>query len=530
MTGASARVLQPVSRPRYGSTNLAGGAWGGGYEGAMRSRRLFGFRATEQSINSLLAFSGATLRARARWLSRNNPYAKKAKTEFVSNLVCTGIKPISKIDPDESPGVKESVHRAWEDWTDECDADGLTDFYGLQDLIGGALFDAGECFIRYRDRRAADGLSVPLQLQLLESEFCPLELNFTTGSGNLVKMGIEFDAVGRRVAYWMWRTHPGDIAIPVNQVGYTRIPAEEIVHVFEPTRPGQIRGESWLVAAMVKSYLLDQYDDAELARKQTAAYFAAFITKAGNDDQSPIGAQEQPALGSTDTSFNAPGEVNAGITPGTLQVLEPGEDIKFSAPADVGPNFEAFEYRALLAMCAGMGLPYFAVTGDLKQANYGSLRAGMLGMRRSIERIQHKVMVYQLCRNVWARWLPTAVLAKAVSITAAQFNASPIDWLRAKWTPPRWDWIDPSKDVKAEVEAIRGGLTTRSMSAAARGIDVEELDADMAADNARADALGLVLDSDPRRTNLRGSAPPPDTTPPASPDEETVDTAEEEAA
>ena len=68
------------------------------------------------------------------------------------------------------------------------------------------------------------------------------------------------------------------------------------------------------------------------------------------------------------------------------------------------------------------------------------------------------------------------------------------------------------------------------MSAASRGIDVEELDADMAADNARADALGLVLDSDPRRTNLRGSAPPPDTTPPASPDEETVDTAEEEAA
>jgi capsid protein len=63
-----------------------------------------------------------------------------------------------------------------------------------------------------------------------------------------------------------------------------RVPASEIIHLFRVLRPGQIRGEPWLARALVKLNELDQYDDAELVRKKTAAMFAGFITRLSPED------------------------------------------------------------------------------------------------------------------------------------------------------------------------------------------------------------------------------------------------------
>lgn len=86
----------------------------------------------------------------------------------------------------------------------------MTDFYGLQALACRAMFDGGECLIRLRPRRPEDGLTVPLQLQLLEPEHLPITLNRNLSSGNQVHAGIEFDALGRRMAYHPYRSHPED--------------------------------------------------------------------------------------------------------------------------------------------------------------------------------------------------------------------------------------------------------------------------------------------------------------------------------
>ena len=53
---------------------------------------------------------------------------------------------------------------------------------------------------------------------------------------------------------------------------------------------------------------------------------------------------------------------------------------------------------------------------------------------------------------------------------------------------------------------IRAGLTSRAEAVAKTGWRVEDIDAEIAADNARADQLGLVLDSDPRKVTLQGNA------------------------
>jgi lambda family phage portal protein len=136
-----------------------------------------------------------------------------------------------------------------------------------------------------------------------------------------------------------------------------------------------------------------------------------------------------------------------------------------------------------------MGVPYTNVTGDLRQANYSSLREGKLEFRRRIEQFQHGTLVFQLCRRVWSRWIRDAVLSGALELPGFAEDSS--RYLAVKWIPPKWDWVDPLKDRKAEIEAIEAGLKSRSDVIESEGYDAEEVDRRIAADHAREEELGL---------------------------------------
>ena len=138
---------------------------------------------------------------------------------------------------------------------------------------------------------------------------------------------------------------------------------------------------------------------------------------------------------------------------------------------------------------ASIGAVSMTVTGDLRQTSYGSMRAGMIEFRRRMEQLQHAVFVFQFCRPVWARWLADAVLGGAIDLPG--FAARRREWQAAKWIPPRWDWIDPLKDLQAEKLAVDAGFKARSDDVEAQGFDVEETDARIAADHAREETLGL---------------------------------------
>jgi len=443
-----------------------------------------------------LAATHTDLRTKSRDLVRRNAWAQAGIDAFVANAVGTGIKPQS-LAPDER--FKTAVQALWRDWCEEADAAGLTDFYGLQTLACRAMLEGGECLSRLRPRRPEDGLTVPLQLQLLEPEHLPITLNQDLPSGNQVRAGIELDALGRRVAYHLYRSHPEDGRLaPMSRLGgleTVRIDAREVLHLFRVLRPGQIRGEPWLARALVKLHELDQYDDAELVRMKTAAMFAGFVTR-----QSP----EDALLG--EGPADSEGVALAGLEPGTLQILEPGEDIKFSDPADVGGSYAEFLRTQFRAVAAAMGVAYEQLTGDLSGVNYSSIRAGLLEFRRRCEMLQHGVLVHQLCRPVWAAWMKQAVLSGA--LVAMGFtrggSAKRRQYLQAKWIPQGWQWVDPDKEFKALLVAMRAGLMSRSEAISAFGYDAEDVDPEIAADNRRADGLGLVFDSDPRQGSAGG--------------------------
>jgi lambda family phage portal protein len=498
------------------STNARKPGFARGFDAGKRGRRLRAIPSTVAAINTQIRAYGKTVVARSRYLAVNNSYASSAKDEFVSAFVGNGIMP-SPILKDKE--LRATIVETFSDWTDEADADGLTDFYGLQSVIAAEMFEAGECFVRIRPRLPEDGLTVPFQLQLLPSEMLPTEHNVTLANGARIECGIEFDAIGRRVAYWFLRKHPGEtMTFDISGASQmqVRVPADQVLHLFKPLRAGQIRGIPHTLAGMITLAMLDLYDDAELERKRIAALFGAFITRPNEEapEENPFAAQEglRKEPGAHDKS-------DFTLEPGVVVDLSEGQDVKFAEPADVGVTFEPFQYRALLKAAAGFGVTYAGMTGDRRQANYGSDRGALIHFRRKIEALQNHVMIFQFCRPIWKRWFKEAVLARAIPISATAYLATPKTFDRVKWQPPRWDWIDPYKDLQAEKLAVDSGFKARSDVIESMGGDREEVDTKIAGDQASAEEKGIAFIQlaasiivSPSETETLVEPPPPDAT------------------
>jgi len=438
-------------------------------------RRLLHFQPESGSINNLLSQSLEHLRSRSRDMVRKNSYAANIIDTIVSNSVGTGIKPQSKAKDAE---FRKRVQELWLRWTDEADSSGVSDFYGLQALVCRSMIEGGEYFVRLRTRKREDGLCVPLQLQVLESEHLDNKTNQTLANGNIIRNGIEFNRLGQREAYYLFREHSGEGSFGES----VRVPANDVLHIYRPLRPGQIRGEPWLSNILLKLYELDQYDDAELVRKKTAAMFAGFITRL--DPEANI-------LGEGES--NEQGVALSGLEPGTIQLLDPGEDIKFSEPSDVGGSYEAFMKQQLRAIAIGTGITYEQLTGDLTGVNYSAIRAGLIEFRRRCTMLQHNIMVFQFCRPVWDRWLELALLSGELDIGEKWTKGKERGKKEVKWIAQGFDWVDPLKDQQM---AVRNGFKSRAEVVSELGYDIEEIDQEIAEDQRRAGELGLSFDSD----------------------------------
>lgn len=458
------------------------------YEGAGQGRRAQGWDAPEAALNAVAIPALPTLRRRARAAVRNDPYAFSAISKRVSNIIGTGITPRARI---SDADIRTALNLLWEDWADEADADERTDFYGLQAVVARVVEESGECFVRLRQRRREDGFAVPLQLQVLAPEFCPVDRNFTTRRGNVVRAGIEFDQVGKRVAYWMYKSHPGDYrAAGAAYNELHRIPADQVLHIFEPLEGGQLRGVPRLAPVLLRLKSLDSYDDAVLFRQEVSNLFAGFITKPRQEGGPPV---LDPVTG-LPVQLDRDGTPMAAMEPGTLQELLEGEEIEFSDPPDAGNTYVDFMRQQLQAAAVGADLPYELLTGDMGDISDRVLRVLLNEFRRRIEQLQFSVYVFQLCRPVRAAWLDAAVLSGAIALP--DYAIKRREYLRTRWVPQGWAYIHPVQDVQGKLLEIGGGLASRSEHVLRTGYDSEQIDQENADDNARAQRLRLDYTTD----------------------------------
>lgn len=453
------------------------------YEGASHGPRLgnkglVGVGGPNADITGKLS----TLRKRSRHAVRNNPYATTAVETYVSNLIGNGIVAKWK-DP--------RFQALWDRWILECDADELDNIYGLQMLAARSQFEAGEVLTRQRIRQSSDGLKVPLQLQMLEADH--LDENFSRrDSINPVVLGVEFDAIGRRRAFHLWRDHPGEDSGSMLGNQRRAIPASEIIHLYRRLRPGQVRGVPELTPILVRLYEIDEMQDATLVKQKTAQLFGWIVKKI---NQNSADDEVNTITGTTEAGPN--GEQLERIVAGGVHYLDEGEEVEFSNPSGIGNNYTPWLKTELRASAKAAGLTYEQFTGDLEGLNYSSIRAGLLEFRRRIEQLQLHFIIQRWCRPVSQWFANTAVLSGAIDIP--NYWADPGEHLPS-WKPPKWDWVDPLKDIMADMLEVRGGFNTRQNKITERALDSDAVNAQLEIEQ----AMKLILDSDPSKTSSAG--------------------------
>ena len=176
------------------------------YDAASMGRRTSGWRGPGSSANAEVGPALDLLRARARELVRNTPWATQAVRCLAGEVVGEGVRPTMRVRPladtadsrREARRVGDQVADVWEAWaeTTEVDPDGRHTIYGLQELAMRACAEGGEVLVRRRTRRSTDGMSVPLQLQLLEGDHLDTAKTGTLPNGNRVIQGVEFNRRG----------------------------------------------------------------------------------------------------------------------------------------------------------------------------------------------------------------------------------------------------------------------------------------------------------------------------------------------
>lgn len=440
------------------------------YDAASSSRRTQGMRAPSGDANVTLRGS-KVLRDRARDMVRNNAIATAATRVVVDNSVGDGIIPKAQAEDDRTEREVESILRDFCDST-AVDAKGLQNLYGLQRQSVRGLVEAGEMLWFERPRRTRGDLPLNFQVETLESEMLDSTEYGRTPNGNEAYDGIEFDLIGRRVAYRIYYQNPfGDyMHTRRGPLESRRVLADRVAHLFKPDRPDQRRGVPMLAPVMPLLHDLYEYSDAKLLQQKLAAMFVAFE----HDISGDMGGN---------TEDHDPIE---DIQPGSFHRLPPGRTVEMTRPPEPHGYSEYFD-SVLRTVAAGLGITFESLAANLRGVNYTSGRLGRLDMQRNMTALQNTVIIPMICQPM-SRWLQRYV----------QMRLGPRDF-RIDWIPPRFPMTDPTKDVPATALSIRNGLTSRRHAVGELGFDVEQVDRDFAADLKRTDELGITYDTDPRR-------------------------------
>ncbi|MFW9899921.1 MAG: phage portal protein [Candidatus Thorarchaeota archaeon] len=463
------------------------------YEGASQTRRLRTWGLSSSGINTALSGSRTNLVNRTRDLHRNNPEISGGIDTKTANIIGRGITPRWNIDD-----ISDTIKELWDQSALEIDANEQLDFYGLQALATDTISISGEILVQYIYRTLKSGLTVPFQIKLLECDHLNDLSSYILPNGNTLKLGIEFNRSNRRVAYHLYKNHPGETYI-FSDTTTIRIPANKILHIYRIRRPGQIRGYPTLSPIIARMHQFDEYEDAELTRKKMAAMVAYFVETPDGDPDVGLG-------GETIEATNSDGETEdvQYIEPGLMTYLNAGEKMNVSLPADVGGNYEAFIDRNLCSIAKGMGITREQLTGDLSKVNYSSIRAGYIEVRRLFRMFQNHIIIQQMCRPIAQEWLDIAYVSSIIKIqNYLDRRKSFIS--KMKWDIDGWEWVDPLKSEKAEILAIRSGRKSLDESLGERGKNSRDVMKEIAKDNSLADELGLQLDSDGRKVNQTGT-------------------------
>lgn len=468
------------------------------FDAAAVDRLTASWQAGNIAIDSDLKSCLDRLRARSRDLFKNNEFAAKFGRMVRNNVVGADgfILQMQVRDPGRGmdSGANAAIEDAFARWSQPavCDVAGKRSFSDFCRAAALALARDGEFLIRRRF--GPDFGPFGFQLQMLDIDRLDTTYNIAPANGrNAVIMGVELDVYRRPVAYWLWDRHSMDYAAP--RQTRERVAASEILHGFIPVEDEQTRGIPWMHAVMRRMNDLNGYREAAIIAARVGASKMGFYT-------SPDGQPGTPAEGT-----DRPGEFISEATPGHFDVLPQGYGFTPFDPDYPHAQFDMFCKATLRGIASGLGVPYHELGNDLEGVNYSSIRAGTLASRDEWVLVQ-QWLIDTLLEPVFDDWLPIALAANRIVLA----NGAPLPLAKAtkfqphRWQGRRWQWVDPLKDMTANVLAIENGLDSPQQVAARQGRDVEDVVNELAEFQQLLKAKGVVLTGTTAPTGALASA------------------------
>ncbi|MAM11662.1 MAG: portal protein [Rhizobiaceae bacterium] len=475
------RAIEPFA-PRWTAQRIAARAGIAAYrqyDAAAFGRRANGIRRPQTDADAENARASARLRATGYEMFRNNKYVNSAVRHMVADMIGDGIAPQFA---HEDKAVAKRAQDHWNRWA-ESKVDGEDDFYGYEKIAAQTTIVGGEVLTQWKD---ANGVPNS-RISGLEGDFLDQAKQEDRVDGSRITQGVEFDRAGERSAYWLFDKHPGGSML-LSTFKSSPVDARYVDHLYDRQRFGQTRGVSWLAAVALDLNDIGDIEDAVRMQQKVQACLGLILVPGSGEGTSPLSTTQQAKVDPART-----GRLEESVSPGMIYRAAQGDQVQTINPSQSGGAVEFI--RQQLAAASATLAPYHRMTGDVTQANYSSLRAAMLGQWALLDDWQQNIIIPRLVKP--------AVLRR-MQIAALETGDRRILDCGISYALPVRRFVDPIKDLMAELIEIRSGIKTLTRSLAERGINAEEHLQAIKQVNDQIDLLGLALDSDPRRVTGAG--------------------------
>ena len=443
----------------------------------------------KKALKSFLAYSSGahqdidennyTLRQRARMLYMAAPIATSAIKTNRTNVIGCGLKLQARPNT-ELLGLSPEAAKDWQRRTEaefdiwakrkkSCDATGVNDFYGIQQLALMSWLLSGDVFCIMKQVPATAATPYSLRLHLIEADRVSTPgspgatfSNMTEGiakNGNKIYDGVEVDKNGAIVAYYICNNYPNELKMAASE--WTRVEAygsltgqPNIIQIMESERPEQYRGVSYLAQVIEPLLQIRRYTESELTAALIESFFTAFVMTE-NPEENPYNEAGQPQIDHSDDEYE--------MGPGQINYMKPGESITFGTPSRPNSGFDAF-IRALCEQCgAALEIPADLLLKSFN-SSYSASRAALLEAWKAFK-MRREWFVSDFCKPIYEIWLSEAVARGRIQ--APGFFNDPLireAWLGSEWVGPSQGQLDPTKEIEAEIKAVEHGFSTHEQS------------------------------------------------------------------
>lgn len=484
-------------------------ALAGGYTGASKSRRsLSEYNPRGLDADSAILPDLSALRNRCDDLARNNPVACSAINTNVTNVVGTGLTLQSNIDwrvlnitEEAADDLQVQIENEWALFSEskDCDLARTINFLCQQDLALRSMLIKGDVFVVLPYQKPTRDFPFGFRIQLVEAERV-MNPNYKKDTKEL-SGGVEKDANGAPIAYYIARTHPNN-TLYTKVTEWDRIPAfnpktglRNVIHLFDMIRIGQTRGVPYLAPIIELLKQLGRYTEAELSAAVIAACLTVFVkSESGDPSLSPMAPTSEVGGTTADEDYK--------LGEGAIIDLRPGEDVSTVNPGRPNALFDPFVQAIFRQIGMALEIPYEVLIQHFT-ASYSAARASMLTAWKVFTK-KRELIGSNFCQVVYENWMYEQVASGRIA--APGYFDDPIirkAYLGTTWVGPTRGMIDETKEVAAAKERVDMGMATLAEETAAlTGTDWEAKLPQIRKERQILKELGFVQVQKPNNQNM----------------------------